>query len=140
MRAVHRELLKRARRRRGMTLIEIIVVITILALITAAIGVAVIPRLNEAKVNTAKIEIQNIMGGLKIYYAKKGKYPDTAAGLKALLDDQIIEKITDPWQNEYRYLNEAGKPVIYSYGGDGQEGGSDFNADISSKDLDAKPK
>lgn len=132
---------RRARRRlsRGMTLIEIIVVITILALITAAVGVAVIPKLDEAKVDTAKLDIKNIEAALKLYYAKKGNYPDTGSGLKALVDTQNLEKIpVDPWGTEYVYLNEGGKPVLVSYGKDKAPGGEGFDADISNKNGDAK--
>jgi general secretion pathway protein G len=124
------------RRRRGMTLIEIMVVITILGLIAAAVGVAVIPKLDEARVDRAKLDIQNIQGALKLYYAKKGNYPDTGTGLKALVDTNNLESIPkDPWNNDYMYLNEGGKPVVISYGSDGTQGGEGTSADISSKDV-----
>ena len=126
------------RRRRGMTLIEIMVVITILGLIAAAVGVAVIPQLNAAKVDRAKLDMGSIQNALKLYYAKKGNYPDTATGLKALVDTNTLEELPkDPWGNDYMYLNEGGKPVIISYGADGTQGGEDDSADISSKDLGA---
>lgn len=128
--------LTRRRRARGMTLIEIIVVITILALIMGAVAVAVIPQLDKARQDRARLDIQNILQGLKIYYAKKGSYPDTGSGLKALVDAQVLEKVPlDPWDTEYVYMNEGGKPVIVSYGGDKAPGGTDTAADISSKDL-----
>ena len=127
---------KTNRRRRGMTLIEIMVVITILGLIMAAVGVAVIPKLDEAKQDTARLDIANIHGALKLYYTKKGKYPDTGTGLKALVDTQNLEKVpTDPWGNEYVYMYESGKPVVTTYGGDGAPGGEGIDADISSRDL-----
>jgi general secretion pathway protein G len=127
--------LQRRRRNRGMTLIEIMVVITILGLIAAAVGVAVIPKLDEAKVDTARLDIGNIQGALKLYYAKKGNYPDTATGLKALVDTNNLESIPkDPWGNDYMYLNEGGKPVVISYGADGAQGGEGTGADISSND------
>jgi len=127
---------QRRRRNRGMTLIEIMVVITILGLIAAAVGVAVIPQLDAARVDRAKLDIQNIQGAFKLYYAKKGNYPDTATGLKALVDTNTLEELPkDPWGNDYMYLNEGGKPVIISYGSDGTQGGEGNSADISSKDL-----
>ena len=127
------------RRQRGMTLIEIMVVITILGLIMAAVGVAVIPRLEEAKRDTARLDIANIHNALKLYYTKKGKYPDTGTGLKALVDTQNLEKVpTDPWGNEYVYMNEGGKPVLISYGADGTQGGEGSDADISSRDATAQ--
>lgn len=126
---------------RGMTLIEIIVVITILSLLMAAVGVAVIPQLEQARVDRAKMDIQNIQNALKVYYAKKGNYPDTGAGLKALVDAQILEKPPiDPWDHEFVYVLESGKPTIISYGKDGAPGGTDSDADISSKDLGNAPK
>ncbi len=138
---VTRQLTRRRRGARGMTLIEIIVVITILSLLMAAVGVAVIPRLEEAKVDRAKLDIANILNALKTYYAKKGNYPDTGAGLKALVDTQILEKQpVDPWDHEYVYMLESGKPVVISYGKDGSPGGSESDADISSKDLGNTPK
>lgn len=130
---------RRRRRNRGMTLIEIMVVITILGLIAAAVGVAVVPKLEQAKHDRAVLDIQNIQGALKLYYAKKGAYPDTASGLGALVQNQDLETVPkDPWGHDYLYLNEGGKPLLKSYGRDGQEGGQDADADISSADLQAK--
>jgi general secretion pathway protein G len=130
---------RRGRRRRrslGMTLIEIMVVITILGLIAAAVGVAVIPKLGEAKVDRARLDIKQIESALKLYYTKKGKYPDTANGLRALVETNNLEKIpTDPWDKEYVYMNEGGKPVIMSYGRDGSPGGEGEDADVSSKEA-----
>jgi general secretion pathway protein G len=129
------KVLSKKRRRRGMTLVEIIVVITILALIMGAVAVAVIPQLEQSRRDRAKLDIGNIMGALKIYYAKKGTYPDTGLGLKALVDAQILDKPPkDPWDNDYIYLLESNKPVLTSYGADKAPGGSDAAADISSKD------
>lgn len=124
------------RRSRGMTLIEIMVVITILGLIAAAVGVAVIPQLNQAKRDRAELDIKSIQGAMKLYYTKKGNYPDTATGLKGLVDVQALEQVPrDPWNNEYVYMNEGGKPVIISYGADGTSGGEGNDADISSKNM-----
>ncbi len=134
-----RQLARRRRSPRGMTLIEIIVVITILSLLMAAVGIAVIPQLDQAKVDRAKLDIANLNMALKTYYAKKGNYPDTGGGLKAVVDAQILDKMpVDPWDHEYVYLNEGGKPVIISYGKDGTPGGADSDADISSKDTGKK--
>lgn len=134
-----RSALTRRRRARGMTLIEIIVVITILSLLMAAVGVAVIPQLEQAKVDRAKMDIGNIQNALKTYYAKKGNYPDTGLGLKALVDAQILERVpVDPWETEYVYMKEGSTPVIISYGKDKAPGGAETDADISSKDIGAK--
>ena len=122
------------RRSRGMTLIEIVVVITILGLLMGAIVVAVIPTLSKAKQDKARLDIGTLMQGLDLCKARGGKYPDTGTGLKELVDKQCIKELQkDPWGNEYVYLNEGGKPVVMSYGEDGAAGGTDLNEDISSK-------
>lgn len=122
-----------------MTLIEIIVVITILSLLTAAVGVAVIPKLNESKVSKAKLDISTLMGALKMYYAKNGKYPENGTSLQKLYDQQYIERRpVDPWDHDYVYILENGKPVVKSYGEDGAPGGTDLAADISSAELDVQ--
>jgi general secretion pathway protein G len=132
---------RRRRKQRGMTLIEIIVVITILGLIAAAVGIAVVPQLDKAKQERAALDIKNIEGALKIYYARKGNYPDTGTGLRALVDSQALETVPkDPWGNDYVYMNEGGKPVITSYGGDGVQGGAGTGSDISNKDMSAIQK
>lgn len=122
------------RRARGMTLIEIMVVITILGLIAAAVGVAVMPALVRARQDTAALDIKAIQQGLDLYKTQKGKYPDTGSGLRALVEAQCLKDglPRDPWGHDYVYMNEGGKPVIVSYGGDGQAGGSGEDADISS--------
>ncbi|MFP2924634.1 type II secretion system protein GspG [Pyxidicoccus sp. 3LG] len=127
---------QRRRRNRGMTLIEIMVVITILGLIAAAVGVAVIPQLELSRRDTAALDIKNIQTALKLHYTKKGKFPDTAAGLAALVEGQTLERLPkDPWNNDYVYFNEGGKPVIVSYGADGAAGGEGNDADVSSAEA-----
>ncbi|HZH04205.1 MAG TPA: type II secretion system protein GspG, partial [Myxococcaceae bacterium] len=100
----------------------------------AAVGVSVIPRLQEARIERARLDIGNIENGLKLYYARKGRYPDTATGLKALMETQTFDSMPkDPWGNDFVYMNEGGKPVITSYGADGQPGGEGGDADVSNR-------
>ncbi|WP_043427715.1 type II secretion system major pseudopilin GspG [Cystobacter fuscus] len=125
----------RHHRARGMTLIEIMVVITILGLIMAAVGVSVLTQLDQAKQRRARMDFHALGNALKVYYAKKGRFPDTASGLRGLVDNRILEGLPkDPWGNEYVYVNEGGKPRITSYGGDGVSGGDANDADLCSCD------
>jgi general secretion pathway protein G len=121
--------------RAGFTLLEILVVIAILGLLTAAVSVAVVPLFVNAKIDTTRNNITDIRTSLQTYFLRKGRYPDTGAGLQALVDAQIIDKMPhDGWGHDYVYLLEADKPVIVSYGADGVPGGAGPDADISSKD------
>ncbi|MFN7133566.1 MAG: type II secretion system protein GspG, partial [Myxococcales bacterium] len=95
------------RHERGMTLIEIMVALTILGLVVAAVGVAVIPQLQYAKIDTTRSMIGTIESGLKLYYTRHGKYPDTGSGLGVLVQEKFLDKQPkDGWGNDFVYLNE----------------------------------
>lgn len=128
---------ERASRRpppRGMTLLEIMVVITIIGVVMAAVGVAVIPMLDTARADTTKNSISSVETGLKLFYTRHGKYPDTSQGLNILVQEKMLERTPkDGWQNDFVYLNEGGKYKVISYGADGAPGGEGKDADISNE-------
>ena len=130
--------LKGRRAPRGMTLIEIMVVLVILGLIASAVVIAVFPQLQKARIDRTNLDIGNIDSALKLYNARKGKFPDTTTGLKALVDMEILDKMPkDAWGNDYVYTLENGRPVVTSYGADGTPGGEGPNADISNRPATA---
>jgi general secretion pathway protein G len=130
----------------GFTLVEILVVITIIGLIMALVGPRVIGYLGEAKVKAAKIQIESFSSALDLYYLDAGRYPSSSEGLGALaqrpggaaswngpyLKGAIVPN--DPWGHAYVYRSpgEHGPYDIVSYGADGQEGGAGTAADIVS--------
>jgi general secretion pathway protein G len=130
----------------GYTLVEILVVITIIGLLVALVGPRVLNYLGESKVKTAKIQIQGFESALDLYYLDTGRYPGSSEGLGALV--QRGGGVTtwngpylkggnlpnDPWGKPYIYRSpgEHGSYDIISYGADGQEGGSGAAADITS--------
>jgi general secretion pathway protein G len=143
-----RKLFRRTRRaQRGMTLLEIMVVITILGLIAGAITVAVIPQLAKAKRERASTDIKSIENALDLYKVQKGRYPGTDEGLGGLITEKMLKKqrsdatadcklgVCDPWGRDYVYLYPGAKNAdgydIISYGGDGRSGGDGDDADIS---------
>lgn len=136
---------------KGMTLIEIMVVITILGLIATVVTVNVLDRLDEAKVSTAKTQIKSLEEALDQYRRDNGVYPSTEQGLQALIEKPTIGRIpkrypskgyikgdkvpNDPWDCEYKYYSpgiQGHEYEIYSLGRDCQEGGEDTDADIPS--------
>jgi general secretion pathway protein G len=140
---------RRARRRRGehgYTLVEILVVITIIGLIMALVGPRVLNYLTESKVKTARIQIQSFASALDLFYLDAGRYPTSAEGLAVLvrptagitawngpyLKGGIVP--TDPWGKPYVYRSpgEHGAYDVVSLGSDGQEGGTGTAADITS--------
>src|ERR671928_742944 len=90
---------------RGMTLIEIMVVITILGLIAAAVAVNVVNNLSEARIKQAKTDLHTLESCLDLYKVDKGRYPTTEEGLPAIVAaGKCKANIKDPWQHDYVYL------------------------------------
>lgn len=135
----------RARGERGFTLVEMLVVITIIALIMSLVGPRVLNYLSESKVKAAKIQIQSFTSALDLMYMDTGRYPSSAEGLDALVKPangmagwngpylKGGNVPNDPWGKAYLYRSpaERGAYEIISYGSDGQEGGTGTAADIS---------
>jgi general secretion pathway protein G len=124
----------RRRRPRAMSLLEIMVVITLIGLVTATIGVAVINQLGKGQADAARNQAYEIAKSLDIYKLQNGSYPTTAQGLGVLKNPQkgkpIMDDVPkDPWGNEYIYVTPGQKnPTkfdVRSKGNDGIEGNED---------------
>lgn len=121
---------RRARGARGMTLIEIMVVLVILGLIAGAIAYNVFNQLNVAQAKTATLDLKAISNAVDLYHVETGQYPDT---LQQLVPKYVKEIHKDPWGTEYQYAHNADGYEVYSYGKDKAQGGGD---DISVKGGD----
>ena len=135
----------------GFTLIEILVVVSILAILGALVVPKIMDRPNDARVVAAKQDIGAIIAALKLYKLDNGRYPSAEQGLKALMEKPSSEPVPqnwktggylekapqDPWGNGYVYLIPGlkGEMEVLSYGADGQAGGEGYDADISSAGL-----
>jgi general secretion pathway protein G len=143
------EMCRRQIDQQGFTLVEMLVVITIIGLIMGLIGPRVLNYLSESKVKAAKIQLQSFGGALDLFYLDAGRFPSTAEGLTALVRPAPGVAAwngpylkggnipNDPWSHGYVYRSpgEHGPYEIVSYGADGQEGGSGVAADISLENM-----
>ena len=133
---------------RGMTLIEILVVLVLIGIVLGIVGGNFIGRGEKAKADAAKIEIGQIGQALDLYKLEIGRYPSSSEGLQALVTAPAgvanwngpywkkAQIPKDAWGNEYRYTSPGQKGAydIVSLGADGKEGGEGTNKDITSAD------
>jgi general secretion pathway protein G len=129
----------------GFTLVEMLVVITIIGLIMGLVGPRVLVFLGNSKVKAAKLQIESFASSLDLFYLDVGRYPTASEGLAALAQRPDNATIwngpylktgavpPDPWGHTYVYRvpAERGPYQIVSLGSDGQEGGTGNAADIS---------
>lgn len=135
----------------GLSLVEILIALTLLALAGTFVVSNVVDSLREGEINSAKIQIQKLGEILTDYRRKCGLYPSSEQGLDALISAPTSGRECrryppngfisggkipqDPWGYEFVYNSDGRSYEIISYGPDGIEGGEGTDADISSKDL-----
>jgi len=134
----------------GFTLLEILIVITILGILASIVAVKIMDRPGEARIMKARMDIQTLESALKLFKIDNAFYPSTDQGLRALVEQPSIGRIPnrwreggylekrilpkDPWGNDYLYLSPGiHNPDfdIWTYGADGMEGGQGEDADIT---------
>ncbi|MBB4196383.1 general secretion pathway protein G [Rhodoblastus sphagnicola] len=133
-----RRLTRRASRRAGFSLVEMLVVLAIIGMIVGLVGPRVLNYLSESKVKTAQIQMENIASALDLFYLDAGRYPTTEEGLAALVrppsglagwNGPYLKSNTaphDPWCHDYLY-RAPGQNAPYdvgSRGPTGKEGGA----------------
>jgi general secretion pathway protein G len=135
--------IRRRRTSGGFSLVEILIVVTIMGLLVGLVGPNVMRQFETSKSKTANIQIQQIRAAMDIYLTDVGRYPGEGDGIAALvaapsgvgnwsgpyLKDGRIP--LDPWGRAYIFQPTADMPNrVVSYGADGTPGGEGPNADI----------
>lgn len=116
----------RRRKREGMTLVEIMIVVIIMAMIAAAVGVAVLPRLNDARIEQARTDAQSIRGAVEMYLAQNPSAD--CPTVDELVSERILSarnRTADPWDNPFTVECEGEDITVISGGPDGQMGTED---------------
>jgi general secretion pathway protein G len=135
---------------KGFTLIEILIVITILGILASLVAVRLMDRPGEARVMKTQLDIKTLENALKLYKLDNAFYPSTDQGLGALVEEPTIGRVPekwrqggylekgvlpkDPWGYDYLYLSPGVHNEdfdLWSYGADGEEGGEGEDADIT---------
>src|SRR5262249_34067407 len=131
---------------KGVTLIEMLVVVTILGLFAAIVAPSILGKVDPAKHTAAKTQIHQLELALANYKLDTGRYPSVEQGLRALRERPEGEPAwngpyvkqdipLDPWGHPYLYKypgDHNDEPDLVSLGADGQPGGEGNNADIVS--------
>ena len=129
----------------GYTLLEVLIVLTIVVLIAAVVGPRLIGFLGKAKTDTAKIQISELVSAVELYYLDNGQYPAKEAGLAALTtkpttapkwNGPYLKKpdgLRDPWGTPFVYKvpGQHSEFEILSLGRDNAVGGTGEDADVS---------
>ena len=137
----------------GFTLIEILVVITVIAILAGLVSPMVFRNVGDAKVTAAQAQIETFGLALDTYYLHSDRYPSTTQGLGALVQAPTGEPPArnwrgpylkkgvplDPWGNAYHYespgaINRSSYDLL-SYGRDGKQGGEGEDSDLTSWEV-----
>lgn len=126
-------------KRAGFTLVELLIVITILGLLMSLVAPKMFSKVSSTQRSTAVAQMSNFETSLDTYRLDVGSYPTSLEELRASTkqgwDGPYLPKDVplDPWGNAYQYESpgEGGTPYsLRSLGKDGQVGGTDDNEDI----------
>lgn len=139
---------RKTRRRSGMTLLELLVVLAAIAILAAVVGPSLFRNVGDAKVSSARTQLEIFATALGAFRLDNDEYPTTDQGLEALRAPPVpvrrswrgpyLTKVVprDPWGRAYKYLSPGIENVemfdLYTLGRDGRIGGEGEDADITS--------
>jgi general secretion pathway protein G len=140
---------------RGFTMLEILIVVTIIGALMAIVANRFLDRQVDAKISLAGTQMRQLEQALLLYQLDNSRFPTTEQGLEALVREPTSSPtprryppgayvganlIFDPWGQEFQYTvpgeHNAHAFDLYSFGPDGQQGGESQNADIANWDAE----
>jgi general secretion pathway protein G len=131
---------------RGFTLLELLVVILIIGLLTGIVGPRLLNQISRSEVTTAKAQMDALAKALQTYRIDTGRFPSSAQGLRALVQQPADEPRwrgpylegaavpDDPWGMPYQYRapgTDGREYELLSYGKDRAAGGNGDDADLA---------
>lgn len=133
------------RRLKGVTILEVLIVLAIIALLASVVAPRVLGYLGRAQTTTAQTQINNLGAAVGFFAVDVGRLPTEAEGLSVLFEAPASADtwqgpylgsetaLVDPWDRDYIYsATSDGDFSIMSFGRDGREGGTGQDADIFS--------
>jgi general secretion pathway protein G len=130
------------KRQFGFSMIELLVVLVILGLLAGLVGPQFFGKVDSAKLRTAETQVKMLKMALQTYRLDVGAYPESLDALATAPADvgqywdgpYLDEKLPkDPWNRDYQYRLDRSATqgfLLYSFGGDGVEGGEGLDAEI----------
>ncbi len=131
------------KRSSGFTLLELLVVMVIIGMLVGYVAPKFFSQIGKSEVKTARAQIDGLEKSLDQYRLDVGHYPASEQGLAALNErpsgeakwagPYLKKKLPkDPWGHDYmyKYPGDHGDYDLFSYGKDGQLGGTGEDEDI----------
>jgi general secretion pathway protein G len=134
-----------AMNQKGMTLMEIMIVIAIVAGMMALIVPKISDNFTKARVKQSVIQLNTLKNALQSYLMDCGNFPSAQAGLEALVEDpgqaeckswgpnSYVDKkiLSDQFSHPFEYISDGNKVTITFLGKDGRAGGKKYDADVT---------
>lgn len=131
----------------GFTLVEVLVVLSIIGLVVGLIGPRVVGYLSDAKIATARIQATTLSNAVELFYIDNGRYPLNAEGLQALIAPptnlqswngpylKAAAVPRDPWGKPYHYVvQNDGRSFLIGFDGSDRRG-SNEEAEVQKRNL-----